>query len=65
LGGIKTNDARCTREIKSRFVTAKAAFKKKKKKEKEEEEEETFHQQSGLTFEEETSTVLHREHSFV
>jgi hypothetical protein len=28
FGSIKTNDARCTREIKSRFTTAEAAFKK-------------------------------------
>jgi hypothetical protein len=30
LGGIITNDARCTREIKSRIAMAKAAFHKKK-----------------------------------
>jgi hypothetical protein len=29
LGSIITNDARCTREIKSRIVMAKAAFNKK------------------------------------
>jgi hypothetical protein len=29
--GMITNDARCTREIKSRITMAKAAFKKKKK----------------------------------
>jgi hypothetical protein len=28
FGSIKTNDARCTREIKSRFTIAEAAFKK-------------------------------------
>jgi hypothetical protein len=30
LGSIITNDARCTREIKSIIVMAKAAFNKKK-----------------------------------
>jgi len=30
FGSIKTNDARCTREIKTRFATAEAAFKKQK-----------------------------------
>jgi hypothetical protein len=30
LGGILTNGARCTREIKSRIVMTKAAFNKKK-----------------------------------
>jgi hypothetical protein len=30
FGIIKTNDARCTREIKSRFATAEVAFKKQK-----------------------------------
>jgi hypothetical protein len=30
LGIMITNDARCTREIKSRIVMAKAAFNKKK-----------------------------------
>jgi hypothetical protein len=30
LGSMITNDARCTREIKSRIAMAKAAFKKKK-----------------------------------
>jgi hypothetical protein len=29
LGSVITNDARCTREIKSRIAMAKAAFKKK------------------------------------
>jgi hypothetical protein len=28
FGSIKTNDARCTREIKCRFATAEAAAKK-------------------------------------
>jgi hypothetical protein len=31
LGSMITNDARCTREIESRIVMAKAAFNKKKK----------------------------------
>jgi hypothetical protein len=30
LGSVITNDARCTREIKSRIAMAKAAFNKKK-----------------------------------
>jgi hypothetical protein len=30
LGGMITNDARCTREIKARIAVAKAAFNKKK-----------------------------------
>jgi hypothetical protein len=55
LGSMITNDVRCTCEIKSRIVMAKAAFTKKK----------TFHQQTGLTFKEETSKVPHFEHSFV
>jgi len=29
LGSMRTNDARCKREIKFRFVMAKAAFNKK------------------------------------
>jgi hypothetical protein len=37
LGSRITNDARCTRQIKSRIAMAKAAFNKKK----------TFHQQTG------------------
>jgi hypothetical protein len=55
LGSMITNDARCTREIKSRIAMTKAAFNKKK----------TFHQQIGLKLKEETSKVLHLEHSFV
>jgi hypothetical protein len=50
-----TNDARCTHEIKFRIVMAKAAFNKKT----------LFHQQTGLKFKEESSSVLHLEHSFV
>ena len=30
LGSVVTNDARCTREIKSRVAMAKAVFKRKK-----------------------------------
>jgi hypothetical protein len=30
LGSMTTNDARCTREIKSRIASAKATFNKKK-----------------------------------
>ena len=55
LGSLLTNDGRCTREIKSRIVMAKAAFSKKK----------TFYQQIGLKFEEETNKMLHLEHGFV
>jgi hypothetical protein len=55
LGSMVTNDARCTREIKSKIAMAKAAFNKKK----------TLHQQTGLKFKEETSKMLHLEHSFV
>ena len=52
LGSMITNDARCTHEIKSRIVMAKAAFTK-----------ETFHQQFGLKFKEETKEMQHLEHS--
>jgi hypothetical protein len=55
LGSIITNDARCTREIKSRIVMAKAAFNKKK----------TLFTRTGLKFKEETSKVLHLERSYV
>jgi hypothetical protein len=53
LGSLMTNDARCTREIESRTAMSNAAFNKKKT---------LFYQQIGL--EEETSEVLHLEHSF-
>jgi hypothetical protein len=56
LSSMITNDARCTREIKSSTAMAKAAFNKKKI---------LFHQQIGLKFKEETSKMLHLEHSFV
>jgi hypothetical protein len=49
-----TNDARCVREIKSSIFLEKSAFKKNV----------SFHQQIGLKFKEETSKVLHLEHSF-
>jgi hypothetical protein len=64
LGRKITNYARSKCEIKSSIVMAKATF-KKKKREEEEEEEDTFHQQIGLNFKEDTSEVLHLEHSFV
>ena len=50
-----TNDARCTREIKSMIVTAKFAFNKKR----------TLANHTGLQFKGETSKVLHLEQSFV
>jgi hypothetical protein len=50
-----TSDVGCTREIKSRFTIAKAAFNRKK----------TFRQQIGLEYEEEHSILQHLEHSFV
>jgi hypothetical protein len=52
LGYMIRNNARCTREIKSRIVMAKAAPKRKK---------------SSFTskFRKETSEVLHLEHRFV
>ena len=56
LGGILTNDRRCMCEIKSKIAMAKAAFNKMKT---------PFYQQTGLKFEEETSKMLHLEHSFV
>jgi quinolinate synthase len=49
------NGARCISEIKSRVTMAKEALKKKN----------SFHQQTGLTFMEETSKVLHLEQRFV
>jgi hypothetical protein len=42
------NDARCTREIKSKIGMAKAAFNKKK----------TFHMQIGLKIKEESGKML-------
>jgi hypothetical protein len=51
-----TNDAKCTREIKSRVALAKATFNEKKT---------YFQQQIGLKFKEGTSKVLNLEHRFV
>jgi hypothetical protein len=56
LGSMITNDAKCTCEIKSRISIAKAAFNKKKT---------LFTSNLDLKFKEETSKVLHLEHSFV
>jgi hypothetical protein len=56
LGSMITSDARCTREIKSRIAMAKNSI---------QQEEKSFHQQTGIKFKEETSKVLHLEHSFV
>jgi hypothetical protein len=50
-----TNYARCTREIKSRIFMTKSNI----------QQEVFFHKQIGLKFKEETSKVLHLEHSFV
>jgi hypothetical protein len=49
LSNMISDDARCTREIKSRISMAKAAF----------------NQQTLLKFKEETSKVLHLGHCFV
>jgi hypothetical protein len=51
-----TNDARCTREIKSRIVMAKAAFNRKRT---------LFTSSLGLTCEEESSEVTNVEQSFL
>jgi hypothetical protein len=56
FGSVITNNARCTREIKSRIAMAKAAFNKKKN---------LFTSKLEFKFKEETSKVLHLEHSFV
>ena len=55
LGSVITNDARRTRETKSRIALAKAAFRKKT----------FFHQQIELKFKEETGKVLHLQHSIL
>jgi hypothetical protein len=47
---------RCTHEIKSRIVTARAAFNKRKV---------LFRQQIEPKFEEKTSKVLHLDYSFI
>jgi hypothetical protein len=54
LGSMIKNDARRTREIKSRTVTATAAF-----------DNNSFHKSIGLAFKEETSKVLHLDYSIV
>jgi hypothetical protein len=56
VGCMLTYDARCTCDTKSKTVTSKASFMKGKK---------TLHQYIGLKFKEETSKVLHWEHSLV
>jgi hypothetical protein len=56
LDSMKTNYVRCTHEIKPRTAIAQASYKKKKA---------LFTSQTGLKFKEETSNVLHLEHSFV
>ena len=56
LGSMIINDARCTREIKSRIAMAKTAFNRKKT---------LFTQQIGLKSKEETIKMLHLEHSIV
>jgi hypothetical protein len=56
LGGIITNNERFTREVQYRITMAKAAFNKKK----------TFSPANWTSIlKEETSAVLHLEHSFV
>ena len=56
LGSMLKDDGKCTCEIKSRNIMAKAAFNKKKN---------IFYQQIGLKFEEETSEMLRLEHGSV
>jgi len=51
-----TNDVKRTLRIQSRISMERAAFNLKNKK--------TLHQQLCLKFKEETSHVLHQEHSF-
>jgi hypothetical protein len=55
VSSVITNDARCTREIKSSIAMAKAAFNRKK----------TFQLQIGLKFKEQTNEVLHLECSIL
>jgi hypothetical protein len=55
LGCMITSDARCTRDIQSGNTTAKATFNSKKN---------LFTSKLDLIFKEETSKVLHLEHSF-
>jgi hypothetical protein len=56
LGSMLTNDGRCTCEIKFRIAMAKAAFNKKRA---------LYYQHIGFKIEEETSKMLHLEHSFI
>jgi len=56
FGSMIANDARCTCENKSRISTEKSSI---------QQEEDSFHQQTGLEDKQETSEVLHLEHSFV
>ena len=56
LGSMLTEEGRCTCEIKSRIVVAKAAFNKKKN---------LFTSKIGHKFEEETSEMLRLEHGCV
>ena len=51
-----TNDVRCTRVIKSRIATAKAAFSRKK---------DSLHLQTGFEFKEEFSEMLHLERNIL
>jgi hypothetical protein len=55
FGSMIANDARCTGEIKSRISTENSSI----------QEEDSFHQQTGLEEKQETSEVLHLDHSFV
>jgi hypothetical protein len=51
-----TNDGRCTCEIKSRITMTKAAFSKKRA---------LFYWHIGFKIEEETSKMLHLDHTFI
>jgi len=53
---MKTNDERCTHEMKSRIAIAKATFNKIKA---------LFTSKLDLKFKEENIKVLHLEHNFV
>ena len=55
LCSMLANDGRCTCEIKSRIIMAKATFNKKR----------VFYWHIGLKIDEETSKMLHLEHSFI
>jgi len=55
FGGMITNEAKCICEIKSRIAMKEAAFNKKT----------PFISKLDLKYKEETSKVLHLEHSFV